>query len=147
MEKVYEIKKIKVVLFRPFIMPSDYFGDVGVYVKQFMYVDGNKITDIFGDKYISGLYCDGEIPEFYYNFVNSLGLQHFNLKELNSGVVSEARLLQIYCIYNSDFISYEDALRQDKFSGTGIIDISRFNLSHKISTFGRKRNLKKEENK
>lgn len=145
MGKFYEIKKIKVVLFRPFINSSDYFGNGEVYVKQFMYVDGNKITDIFSEKYIAGLYCDGEMPEFYYNSINGLSDKYFDLKELDSGVVGEERLLQIYCICNSNFISYEDALRQDRFRDTGIVDISRFNFSHIIS--GKKRKLKKEEKK
>lgn len=147
MGKFYEIKKIKVVLFRPFVNSVDSFGNSEFFVKQFMYVDGGNIKDIFGEKYIAGLYYNGEMPEFYYNSINYLNSNYFNEKELMSGVISEERLLEIYCIYNSNFISYDDALRQDSVRGTGITDLSRFNFLKKTGGLCKGRSKRRGERK
>ena len=53
----------------------------------------------------------------------------FTKEELRSGKVSYDRLLEIYCIYNCNFITYDEALRQDEFrSNKSIFDISRYRL-------------------
>ena len=146
MEKFYDIDKIKVVFYRqPFLFTSvdGYYDSVG-YIRQFVYVNDGYIEDIFKEKYIAGLYADGQIPEFYYNPINYLDLKYFNESELKSGKVSERRLLEIYCQCNSKFITYDDALRQDKFrDNASVVDISRFNLLKK--TLGFRNSRKKVE--
>lgn len=133
-EKFYDIDKIKTVFYRqqiPCDLVDGYYDNVG-YIKQFVYVEKGSIIDIFGDKYLAGLYVDGQMPEFYYNPVNYLETRYFNADELKSGKVSEIRLLEIYCQCNSKYLTFEDALRQDKFRGSGdIIDISRFKMIKK----------------
>jgi hypothetical protein len=129
MEKFYDIKKIKIVLYRPpvlYALINEYENSA---VKQLVYVDGGSIIDIFGEKYISGLYYDGNMPAFYYDPVNYLHHKYFTDFELKKGIVSEKRLLEIYCELNNNFIKHEEALRQDEFrDNKSIIDISR----HKI---------------
>lgn len=136
MEKYYEIDKIAVVLFLPcfeVISVYDYY-ESNMFVRQFIYEDNGCLIDIFKDKYIASIYDNGRMPSFNYNSSNKLRKELFTEEELRSGMVSYDRLLEIYCIYNSSFITYDDALRQDEFrSNKFIFDISRYRLRRKKS--------------
>ncbi len=136
MEKYYEIDKIVVVLFLPcFKVTSVYdYYESNMFVRQFIYEDNGCLIDIFRDKYIASIYNNGRMPSFNYNSSNKLRKELFTKEELRSGMVSYDRLLEIYCIYNSSFITYNDALRQDEFrSNKSIFDISRYRLRRKKS--------------
>lgn len=136
MEKYYEIDKIAVVLFLPcFEVTSVYdYYESNMFVRQFIYEDNGCLIDIFRDKYIASIYNNGRIPSFNYNSSNKLRKELFTKEELRSGMVSYDRLLEIYCIYNFSFITYNDALRQDEFrSNKSIFDISRYRLRRKKS--------------
>lgn len=136
MERYYEIDKITVVLFFPcFEVTSVYdYYESNMFVRQFIYEDNGCLVDIFNDKYIDSIYNNGRMPSFNYNSSNKLREELFTKEELRSGMVSYDRLLEIYCIYNSSFITYDDALRQDEFrSNKSIFDISRYRLRRKKS--------------
>ena len=136
MEKYYEIDKIVVVLFLPcFEVTSVYdYYESNMFVRQFIYEDNGCLIDIFRDKYIASIYVNGRMPSFNYNSSNKLRKELFTKEELRSGKVSYDRLLEIYCIYNFSFITYNDALRQDEFrSNKSIFDISRYRLRRKKS--------------
>ncbi len=136
MEKYYEIDKIAVVLFLPcFKVTSVYdYYESNMFVRQFIYEDNGCLIDIFRDKYIASIYNNGRMPSFNYNSSNKLRKELFTKEELRSGMVSYDRLLEIYCIYNFSFITYNDALRQDEFrSNKSIFDISRYRLRRKKS--------------
>lgn len=136
MERYYEIDKITVVLFFPcFEVTSVYdYYESNMFVRQFIYEDNGCLVDIFKDKYIDSIYNNGRMPSFNYNNSNKLREELFTKEELRSGMVSYDRLLEIYCIYNSSFITYDDALRQDEFrSNKSIFDISRYRLRRKKS--------------
>lgn len=136
MEKYYEIDKIVVVLFLPcFKVTSVYdYYESNMFVRQFIYEDNGCLIDIFRDKYIASIYNNGRMPSFNYNSSNKLRKELFTKEELRSGMVSYDRLLEIYCIYNFSFITYNDALRQDEFrSNKSIFDISRYRLRRKKS--------------
>jgi hypothetical protein len=136
MEKYYEIDKIAVVLFLPcFEVTSVYdYYESNMFVRQFIYEDNGCLIDIFRDKYIASIYNNGRMPSFNYNSSNKLRKELFTKEELRSGMVSYDRLLEIYCIYNFSFITYNDALRQDEFrSNKSIFDISRYRLRRKKS--------------
>lgn len=136
MEKYYEIDKITVVLFFPcFEVTSVYdYYESNMFIRQFIYEDNGCLVDIFKDKYIDSIYNNGRMPSFNYNSSNKLREELFTKEELRSGMVSYDRLLEIYCIYNFSFITYDDALRQDEFrSNKSIFDISRYRLRRKKS--------------
>ena len=131
MEKYYEIDKIAVVLFLPcFEVTSVYdYYESNLFVRQFIYENNGCLVDIFRDKYIASIYDNGRMPSFNYNSSNKLREELFTKEELRSGKVSYDRLLEIYCVYNSSFITYNEALRQDEFrSNKSIFDISRYRL-------------------
>ena len=110
MEKYYEIDKIAVVLFLPcFEVTSVYdYYESNLFVRQFIYENNGCLVDIFRDKYIASIYDNGRMPSFNYNSINKLREELFTKEELRSGKVSYDRLLEIYCVYNSSFITYND---------------------------------------
>ncbi len=130
MEKFYEIKNIKVVFVHPVfcdeLVEGYYSSGNDICVRQFMYVDGRSMVDIFGDSYLKGLYYHGEMPGFCYNPINDIDMGYFTEDEKRSGKVSEMRLLQIYCMYNSDYLTFENLAcpfgSEDEFR---VVDIKR----------------------
>ena len=106
----YEINKIKIIslqLSKEDSKDDGYYGKLPT-IKQIFYVNGKSIIDIFGEKYIKGIYHNGQLPEFYYNPVNYISTGQFNDKELKSGLISEERLLEIYYKLNSSYINYNE---------------------------------------
>mgnify|MGYP007101933454 CR=1 FL=1 len=121
MEKFYEISKVKIVLFNITSTNSvdGYYGNLGI-VKQLFYVNSGTLTDIFKNRYIKDIYSNDKLPGFNYNPVNYISTSFFNDKELKSGLISEERLLEIYCELNSNYINY------NKINSNNIISINDY---------------------
>jgi len=126
---MYEISKIKIVIFRNpycYSLTEGAYGE-GCYVNQFMYVEKGSIKDIFVDKYIEGLYDGNKMPNFIYNSSNSIHSSYLNEEERKSGLISYERLLYIYCLYNKAFLSYEEVLLQEEVKGNSNILVLKRN--------------------
>ena len=125
MGKMYEIDKLFVVLFQYTDYEVDGYYDYNVFVKQIMCVDNGIVVDIFKDKYIKGLYDDGEMPEFYYSPFNYISKSLFNKKEIERGLVSEEKLLEIYCALNPKFINYDNIINNENCP---VIDLNNYRI-------------------
>ena len=129
LDKFYDIDKIVVTLYW-ISSKEEYRGKLN-FVKQLLYVDNGVIVDIFKDKYISCVYNDGNMPAFCYNPMNRLSDNYFTKDELSSGVISGARLLQIYCYCNSKYIDY-DVVTGKKNNNAPVIDITKYMKTRRL---------------
>ena len=124
MEKFYEISNIKIIYFqKPSLSDIDGYYGIDSVVKQLFYVKDGTLIDIFKDKYIDGIYQNGKMPAFNYNPVNYISTSLFNNKELKSGLISEDRLLEIYCYFNSLHISYDEIIGNNV---DNVVDIRKY---------------------
>lgn len=107
---IYEINKLRIVLYMyNFTHGVDGFYGYNTFINQIFELDGSTLTDIFQDKYINGIYLDGKLPNFNFNNENVIDKRLFTEKELEKGLVSGERLLQIYQKLNSNYFSLDDA--------------------------------------
>ena len=123
MSKMYDIDKIRCIQFG-YMRYGDVDGcyENNVFVKQIFYYDNGTLTDIFKDTYIPGIYENGEMPVFHYDSNNRLYPRDLTDIERQSGKISEERLLEIYCKFNSKYIDYSmiDAMDSGKITTFGI---------------------------
>ena len=94
---IYEISKLRIVLYMyNFNHGVDGFYGYNTFVNQIFELGDGTLTDIFKDKYIDGLYNDGNMPDFSFNNGNIIDRRLFTNEELEKGLVTWERLLQIY---------------------------------------------------
>ena len=86
----------------------DGFYGYNTFVNQIFELGDGTLTDIFKDKYIDGLYNDGNMPDFSFNNGNIIDRRLFTNEELEKGLVTWERLLQIYQKLNSKYFSLDD---------------------------------------
>lgn len=106
---IYEISKLRIVLYMyNFNHGVDGFYGYNTFVNQIFELGDGTLTDIFKDKYIDGLYNDGNMPDFSFNNGNIIDRRLFTNEELEKGLVTWERLLQIYQKLNSKYFSLDD---------------------------------------
>ena len=106
---IYEISKLRIVLYMyNFNHGVDGFYGYDTFVNQIFELGDGTLTDIFKDKYIDGLYNDGNMPDFSFNNGNIIDRRLFTNEELEKGLVTWERLLQIYQKLNSKYFSMDD---------------------------------------
>lgn len=106
---IYEISKLRIVLYMyNFNHGVDGFYGYNTFVNQIFELGDGTLTDIFKDKYIDGLYTDGNMPDFSFNNGNIIDRRLFTNEELEKGLVTWERLLQIYQKLNSKYFSLDD---------------------------------------
>ena len=106
---IYEISKLRIVLYMyNFNHGVDGFYGYNTFVNQIFELGDGTLTDIFKDKYIDGLYTDGNMPDFSLNNGNIIDRRLFTNEELEKGLVTWERLLQIYQKLNSKYFSLDD---------------------------------------
>lgn len=106
---IYEISKLRIVLYMyNFNHGVDGFYGYNTFVNQIFELGDGTLTDIFKDKYIDGLYNDGNMPDFSFDNGNIIDRRLFTNEELEKGLVTWERLLQIYQKLNSKYFSLDD---------------------------------------
>ena len=106
---IYEIRKLRIVLYMyNFTHGVDGFYGYNTFINQIFEVDNGTLTDIFQDKYIEGIYDNGKMPDFSFNNGNLIDKKLFTKDELEKGLVSSDRLLEIYQQLNPKYFSLND---------------------------------------